>query len=101
MQLPNPVDGAGCGRRNLRWRDSFGDTSKSVLVVDDDPTQQIIVTDFLEQLGRANVINAADGDAARFVMEQHSEAVGLIVCDLHMPDFDGVEFLQHRNPSLR
>ncbi|MGI9405690.1 MAG: response regulator [Hyphomicrobiaceae bacterium] len=72
-----------------------GDDRKSVLVIDDDPTQQIIVADVLEQLGRTNVLTAVDGDAARAIMQEQSANVGLIMCDLHMPDFDGVEFLLH------
>lgn len=72
-----------------------GDDRKSVLVIDDDLTQRIIVADVLQQCGRPDVINAADGNAARTLMQEHSNSVGLILCDLHMPDFDGVEFLMH------
>jgi DNA-binding response OmpR family regulator len=61
----------------------------TVLVVDDEPIVRDVVARYLERDGH-RIISAADGDAARGLIER--EAPGLVVLDVMLPgDTDGLE----------
>ncbi len=68
--------------------------TKHVLVVDDSPVIRKIIERQLKQLGFGgfNFINAADGRNALARLEE--QKVDLIITDLHMPEMDGIEFIQ-------
>jgi CheY-like chemotaxis protein len=80
------------GRRPVRPvaepRD-VGDTS--VLVVDDEPSQRLMVRALLEK-GGFGVLEAGNGLEALDRMREDA-AVGLVVADLNMPEMDGLELL--------
>ena len=59
-----------------------------ILVVDDEPKIVQLVRDYLERAGFA-VSTARDGDEA--LMRAHQERPDLIVLDLGLPGFDGLE----------
>jgi PleD family two-component response regulator len=59
-----------------------------VLVVDDDPTTRMLLRESL-QAGGFEVVEAADGEAARVQYDAH--APGLILLDVVMPGMDGLE----------
>jgi DNA-binding response OmpR family regulator len=59
----------------------------TVLVVDDEPMVREVVVRYLEQEGY-RALEAADGDAARALLEQ--EEPSLIVLDLMLPGTDGL-----------
>ncbi len=65
----------------------------SVLIVDDDPIYRELMTSFLTKRSVARVLTAADGSEAKRQIEAHGNEIGLILCDLNMPDFDGVEYI--------
>lgn len=64
---------------------------KTVLVVDDDPIARELVSACLGGRDTAEIVQAAGGEEAIAIVETSS--VDLIVADLNMPDYDGVELL--------
>jgi EAL domain-containing protein (putative c-di-GMP-specific phosphodiesterase class I)/FixJ family two-component response regulator len=72
----------------------MGVASKLVaLVVEDDGFQRRTVARMLRTLGATEVREARDGKEGLASMQ--SAAVDLVVCDLDMPEMDGMEFMRH------
>lgn len=69
-------------------------TGLTVMVVDDHGFQRRTVARMLRSLGARTVLEAADG---RQALDTIREAVGvdIIVCDLDMPEMDGMELFRH------
>jgi CheY-like chemotaxis protein len=65
---------------------------RSVLLLDDDPFMLEMLTDMLGTLGPFLVF--AESDARRALSTLQACAPDLLLCDLALPDMDGVEFLQ-------
>ncbi len=76
---------------------------KSVLIVDDSNTMRKIVVRSLRQAGQTfeNIHEASDGREAIDFLEHH--AVDLILCDINMPNMNGLEFLAAKkdNPNIQ
>jgi len=65
-----------------------------VLIVDDQRTMRMIVRELLSQISIRDVIEADDGRAALDLIQDASvEAPDLVICDLHMANMDGMEFV--------
>lgn len=64
-----------------------------VLLLDDDPFQLSLLEDMLEDLGDFDVASATHSQAALAMLQ--TRPPDLMVCDLSMPDMDGIEFLRH------
>jgi CheY-like chemotaxis protein len=62
-----------------------------ILLVDDDPFMLSLLTDMLEDLGPATVRSESDARQALLALPQFRP--DLLVCDLSMPEMDGIEFL--------
>ena len=78
-----PVDRAG--RR-------FGSRQPSLLVVDDDEQMLEIELHMLRSLGYTRVRTATRAQQAyRYLDQEHADVV---ICDLNMPEVDGIEFLK-------
>lgn len=71
---------------------------KHVLTVDDDPIIQQVYQAFFAKFGVEQVYAAMDGSEAIKVLTKTPE-IDLIVSDIHMPETDGVEFLDHLQAS--
>ncbi|PPD25696.1 MAG: response regulator [Hyphomicrobium sp.] len=71
------------------------DTYKCALVIDDDPIHCELMSAFLRSQGIARVLTAADGLAAKQQFAAHALEIDLLLCDLNMPELDGVEFQTH------
>jgi EAL domain-containing protein (putative c-di-GMP-specific phosphodiesterase class I)/FixJ family two-component response regulator len=65
----------------------------AVLVVDDHDFQRNALMHLLHGLGAQCVLGAVDGAQALRIMEEDS--VDLVICDLDMPQMDGMECLRH------
>ncbi len=66
---------------------------QSVLVVDDDPVSLEVACIALECLGLTGVVTAAGGhDGIRAYVRMQPKP-DLVICDLFMPDMDGIEFI--------
>lgn len=68
--------------------------AKQVMVVDDSSVIRKIIEKQLRQLGFGdfNFINAESGTSALACLEEQN--IDLIITDLHMPEMDGIEFIQ-------
>ncbi len=66
-----------------------------VLLVDDDAIYRNYLRQALEGLGITDIQEAGDGNLASRLLKASVEGVDLIVCDVFMPDMDGIEFLDY------
>ena len=65
-----------------------------VLIVDDQRTMRKIIRTLLSQISIRDVIEADDGKAALDLLQDHNtQAPDLVICDLHMVNMDGMEFV--------
>jgi two-component system cell cycle sensor histidine kinase/response regulator CckA len=78
-------------------------SSKAILVVDDDDAVRRMVVRTLE-LGGFRVLSAPDGQAALRIADSHGGLFNLVVTDMHMPGMDGSQLgrlLLERDPGLK
>ena len=68
-------------------------TKRAVLIIDDDPIHVEVTRRLLEMTCGAIVSAAPNGTSARVHIDRQS--FDLLVLDLNMPDYDGIEFLRH------
>jgi EAL domain-containing protein (putative c-di-GMP-specific phosphodiesterase class I)/DNA-binding NarL/FixJ family response regulator len=64
------------------------------LVVDDDPILLEVAASLLRKRGVKEVVLASNGAAALDVLSDRRSDISLIVCDLQMPEMDGIAFLR-------
>ena len=69
---------------------AVSDKKHSVLVVEDNKTNQLIAKSLLEQVGIES-IQAAEGRSAVELYKQYKSKIDLILMDLHMPVMNGYE----------
>lgn len=68
----------------------------NLLVVEDDDFQRKTVISMLRSLGVTSVSDASNGRRAlEIIREESSNPVNVALCDLNMPEMDGMEFLRH------
>jgi len=68
------------------------------LVVEDHDFQRRTTARMLRSLGVSEVLEAADGKLALNLIRDTAR-IDLVVCDLDMPEMDGMEFLRHLGQS--
>ncbi len=71
----------------------------SVLVVDDDPVVLMQMQQMLAGIGVAEVLTARNGVEAILLMNRRTQQVEVVVCDLNMPEMDGVEMIRRFGQS--
>jgi EAL domain-containing protein (putative c-di-GMP-specific phosphodiesterase class I)/ActR/RegA family two-component response regulator len=69
--------------------------SQRVLLVDDDDFMLDLIEETLRQLGIENLSRATSGTEALAQIDALSEPLQLIICDLNMPEMDGIELVRH------
>jgi CheY-like chemotaxis protein len=79
--------------------------SISVLVVDDDDLQRQFLARLLARAGIGPLFWATNGRAALEAFREEQQPIDVVVCDLLMPEMDGIEFLKQvsdegYNPSI-
>ncbi len=65
----------------------------TVLVVDDDEFSREVMGEALAALGIAPLLMAQSGRSAVRMLEQLARPPDFIICDIFMPDMDGIEFV--------
>ena len=75
--------------------DDITQFSIKLMLVDDDYIMHRVTTMMLNDLGVSSVINAMSGPAALDILQAQGDAIDVIICDLNMPEMDGVEFIRH------
>ena len=65
-----------------------------ILIVDDDPFMLRTQSTMLKSMGYETVDTASSAEAALVRLIREPGSVQVIICDLHMPRMDGIEFLQ-------
>ena len=76
-----------------------------VLLVDDEPFIRGLTARLLADLGCTHFLEAGNGREALAILDRAETHVDLLLCDLAMPDMDGVEMVRHlagrkENPAL-
>lgn len=66
----------------------------SVLIVDDDPVVRMQMQQMLIGIGIGEVLTARNGVDALWQMHRREVAPDVVVCDLNMPEMDGVEMIR-------
>ena len=66
-----------------------------ILLLDDDPLMLDMEMMVLDELGITNVVTATSGEVALKAINNAVESIDVVMCDLKMPEMDGVEFLRH------
>lgn len=66
---------------------------QSVLILDDDEFSQDVMIGMLEELGVTKVSTAIDGNDGLRALEKMSVPPDILICDILMPDMDGMSFL--------
>lgn len=67
-----------------------------LLVVEDDVFQRGLIVNMLRSLGAQDIVEAGDGrQALAQVRAANSKPFDLVICDLNMPEMDGLEFMRH------
>ena len=101
-QLRDALLGRERGDQTIRAVNSQGASGASVLLVEDNATNQLVMTELLDGLG-LRVVNAGSGQQALDAFK--CEQFDLVLMDLHMPDMDGYQITIHlrdweaRHPS--
>lgn len=67
---------------------------RSALIADDDPVLQRQMRSLLQGFGVGEVLQAANGVAAREALKRVGGLVDVLICDLDMPEMDGLELLR-------
>lgn len=68
---------------------------RTVLLVDDDPIQIAVLTNYFLSIQAGNIFVASDATEALSILQREKNAIDLIVSDLQMPNMDGLEFMRH------
>ena len=68
--------------------------SISVLVVDDDDLQRQFLARLLARAGIGPLFWATNGRSALEAFHEEQHPIDVVVCDLLMPEMDGIEFLK-------
>lgn len=69
--------------------------SLRILLLDDDKFTLELVGDMLLELGVAEVFRAENGEQGLAILAGLSSQPDILICDLSMPEMDGVGFLMH------
>lgn len=67
----------------------------TVLIIDDDPILSVVVEAFFRKRGSTIIQKAVNGVDALRIIDGHEHEFDFVLCDLNMPEMDGVSYLRH------
>ncbi|GBF25787.1 putative signaling protein [bacterium MnTg02] len=67
---------------------------KTVLIIDDDPILRVVAESYFKSRGSERIESAANGAEALKIIDARGAGIDFILCDLNMPELDGVQFLR-------
>lgn len=71
-----------------------------ILVVEDDEFQRDVILEMLCRLGGKILFSASTGlEALKKLKHEDGNSIKIVICDLNMPEMDGMEFLRHIGSS--
>lgn len=71
-------------------------TDMNLLILEDDDFQRNIMINMLSSLGITSILSANNGKhALDIIRAAGSKSIDVALCDLNMPEMDGMEFLRH------
>jgi EAL domain-containing protein (putative c-di-GMP-specific phosphodiesterase class I)/AmiR/NasT family two-component response regulator len=65
------------------------------MILEDHEFQRKVAKQVLKVCGATAIVEAANGGDAIARLEEQTTAIDILVCDLNMPEMDGLEFLRH------
>lgn len=68
---------------------------QTVVIVDDDPIMTAITESFFGKRGVERIHTASNGRQALELLDAITYPIDFLLCDLNMPEMDGVQFLRH------
>ncbi len=71
----------------------------SILLIDDDPFYAQLAVEVLGNLGFNEVAVANDGTAGLDRLKNAEQGFDVVICDLNMPQMNGVEFIRHASKT--
>ncbi|WP_447747960.1 response regulator [Pseudomonas nicosulfuronedens] len=77
------------------------DNKFSILIVEDHPFQLIAVQMHLNRLGFFRLTPALDANEAREECARHREPFDLLLCDINLPDTNGIDLLKELSDAGR
>ena len=98
-----PAFGQTYSRRTTPADESATSGSETILLVEDEDIVRRLVAGTLEQHGY-KILQAADGNEALRVYDEHQDSVDLVVTDLVMPGMNGrqlAEIIHLRSPETK
>lgn len=66
----------------------------SILIVDDEPTQRLMLSKVLEKHGNYGTHQASNGKEALFFLTKKALPIHVVILDVSMPEMDGLEALE-------
>lgn len=66
-----------------------------ILLIDDEPFVLKLLGHQLNNLSLSDVVSCASGKEALSILERDAGGFDLVMCDLQMPEMDGIEFVRH------
>ena len=76
----------------VEMEEDITDINLSILVVDDDYITHKVTALLLDDMGFHNVHSALSGPRGLEILDELDEGIDVVMCDLNMPNMDGVEF---------
>ena len=78
----------------IRDLDERSKDIKNVLIIDDDPILRVVAESYFKSRGSDRIESAANGAEALKIIDARGGGIDFILCDLNMPELDGVQFLR-------
>jgi EAL domain-containing protein (putative c-di-GMP-specific phosphodiesterase class I)/ActR/RegA family two-component response regulator len=69
-------------------------TDLKILIVDDDPPILKLISRFLHNLGVRFITTAGNGNEGLVILDSGEAQYDIVLCDLNMPEMDGIHFLR-------